>query len=399
MAERPDRSPGLGELLELLHGADEPFESVQVTYRIWHHTERAGAAFRAAAEESRRRGAGVSTIHLAGGGSPAPVEQVETMRIWRAGDRVREEVDGGPRNGFYGVRAGERWWHWDERSGALSNEGNPTMGGGTGKRLPVMLNPTPLLGSLRFRPLGHSRVAGRRTIAAEALPRPEGDHGPRSFELHQLGHGADRYTLEVDAERGVLLDVVAHRDGKPFHHVSTLEISFDEPIAEDRFVFVPPPGEEIRRAGLRATPEYLPLTEAQQRAPFTVLMPGHVPADWELRCMFVEPSERPRLPLSVGLHYRSESGHETVHLSQYAVTDYPEQYDLMLAGEHWEEVVRDGAAFRVNTGSARGPGPRQAQACVERGGAFVFLTSDTLSTEQLTRIAAGLVPAPGTSGV
>ena len=389
----------MGALLELLHGADQPFETVQATYRIWRHRGRARVASQAAMEERKRRGAGVATIQLIRGRSEEPVEHVETVRIWRAGNRVREEVAGGPRNQFYGVRAGETWWHWDERSGAVSNEDDPTTGSGIGERLSVMLDPTPLLGSVRFRPVGHSHVAGRATVTAEGFPRPEPGRGPRSFELHELGLGADHYTLEVDAERGVLLDVVALREVEPFHRVSTLEISFDEPIADERFVFVPPAGEEVRPAGLRTRPEHVPLTEAQQRAPFTVLMPGHVPADWELHCMFVEPSERPPLPLSVGLHYRSESGHESVHLSQYSATDHPEQYDLMLAGEQWKDVTRDGTTLRVNSESARGSGPRQAQACVERDGAFVFLTSDTLSTEQLTRIAAGLVPAPSTSGV
>ncbi len=34
-----------------------------------------------------------------------------------------------------------------------------------------MLDPTPLLGLLRFAVVGHSRVAGRETITAEAVPR------------------------------------------------------------------------------------------------------------------------------------------------------------------------------------------------------------------------------------
>ena len=115
------------------------------------------------------------------------------------------------------------------------------------------------------------------------------------------------------------------RDGEPFHQVSALEISFDEPITDDRFVFVPPPGEKVRRAGAGPRPpEHLPLTEAQRRAPFTVLIPGRVPGDWQLDCMFAEPFDRPRTPLHVVLHYRSDIGHETVHLSQYLATDRPE---------------------------------------------------------------------------
>jgi hypothetical protein len=43
--------PELGALLKLLHGADAPFTTVQATYRIWRHDERAGEAFRAEIEE------------------------------------------------------------------------------------------------------------------------------------------------------------------------------------------------------------------------------------------------------------------------------------------------------------------------------------------------------------
>ena len=401
MADLADQLPELGALLELLHGADAPFETVQATYRIWSHHERAHGAFVAQIEDDKRHGVGVSMIRLGDSDDQAPAEQVETVRVWRSGARFREEFEGGPRHRYYGVRDGERWWHWDEYGGAISNENNPTMAGGIGERLSVMLDPTSLLGSLSFRPLGHSTQAGRATITAEAFPRRVSNrHGPRPFELHQLGLGADRYTLAVDAERGVLLDAVALRHGEPFHEVTAVSISFDEPIADERFVFVPPAGEEVRPAGGGPRPpEHMPLTEAQQRAPFTVLMPGRVPGDWRLDCMFARPSDRPRIPMHVVLHYRSESGHESVNLSQYLATDRPEQYDLMLAGEQWEEVTRDGAAFRVRRESAQRLGPRQAQACVERDGAFVFLTSDTLSTAQLTRIAAGLVPAPSQSGV
>lgn len=388
--------PGLGELLELLHRADAPFESVQVTYRIWRHAERADAAFHARIEEEKRRGAAVGSIQLAGGAS-APSEHEEQLRLWRAGEHVREEREGGPRDGFYGVRAGELWWRWDQLSGAISNEDDPKVGGGVGHELSVMLDPTPLLGSLRFRALGFAHQAGRATITAEAVPRPSGRDGPRSFQLHELGSGADRYTLEVDAERGVLLGVVALRDGEPFYRVTTVEIAFDEPIADERFEFQPPAGEEIRTVGIRPPPRHLPLTEAQRRAPFTVFMPGQVPADWQLHCMFIEPTERPPAPAQVALQYRSESGHENVHLSQFSAADRPSQYDLMTRAGGWDEVTDRGTVIRVRKPTTIGPG--QAQAQLERDGTFIFLMSETLSAEELTRIAVGLTAAPSESGV
>jgi hypothetical protein len=284
VAESPDGAltpipPELGFLLELLHGADAPFATVQATYRIWQHDQRAGEAFHAEVEEEKRRGAAIASYGPAGS-SDAPAEREEQLRLWRSGDRVREEREGGRRDRSYGVRVGNLWWMWDQLSGAASNEDDPKVGSGVGEELSVMLDPTSLLGSLRFRVLGRSQQAGRATITAQAVPRPSGRHGPlRAFELNELGSGADRYTLEVDAERGVLLAVVALRNDEPFHRITTLEITFDEPIPDERFEFQPPAGEEVRPVGQRTRPEHVPLTEAQQRAPFTVLIPDRVPSD------------------------------------------------------------------------------------------------------------------------
>ena len=260
-----------------------------------------------------------------------------------------------------------------------------------------MLDPTPPLGSVRFRPVRHSHVAGRATVTAEGFPRPEPGRGPRSFELHELGLGADHYTLEVDAERGAPLDVVALREVEPFHRVSTLETSFDEPIADERFVFVPPrgggpPGGSPHEARAR-TAHRGPAARTVHRA-----HAGDVPRR-ELHCRFASRSSglrcRCRWQFTTGPRRTARTSTCPAILGVHHL----EQYDLPLAGEQWKDVTRDGTTLRVNSESARGSGPRQAQACVARDGAFVFLTSDTLSTEQLTRIAAGLVPAPSTSGV
>jgi hypothetical protein len=387
-------TPELGTLLELLHRADAPFTTVRATYRIWRHDERAGEAFRAAIEEEKRRGAAISSYGPMGS-SDAPAEHEEQLRLWRSGDRVREEREGGPRDRSYGVRVGNLWWMWDQHNGAASNEDDPKFGSAVGEELSVMLDPTWLLGALRFRVLGRSQQAGRATITAEAVPRPSrGDGRPRAFELHELGGGADRYTLDIDAERGVLLGVVALRNDEPFHRVTTLEITFDEPIPDERFEFQPPAGEEIRAVGIRTRPAHVPLTEARQRAPFTVLIPDRIPSDWQLHCVFLEPSDRPPAPAQVSLQYRSVSGHESVSLSQTPATDRPSIYDEMTRSDHWEHITRGGTDILVTKPGATGG---QVQAQLERDGTFVFLMSETLSTEQLTTIAAGLRPAPSTS--
>jgi hypothetical protein len=54
------------------------------------------------------------------------------------------------------VRVGNLWWMRDQRNVAASNQHDPTVGSGVGEELSVMLDPTPLLGALRSRVLGHS---------------------------------------------------------------------------------------------------------------------------------------------------------------------------------------------------------------------------------------------------
>ena len=80
------------------------------------------------------------------------------MRIWRDGERFREEHHGGRRDDYYGVADGPLWWFWDESMGAMCNQDDPSVGSGVGQELQVMLNPTPLPSLLSFRVAGRSQV-------------------------------------------------------------------------------------------------------------------------------------------------------------------------------------------------------------------------------------------------
>jgi outer membrane lipoprotein-sorting protein len=383
---------GLGALLVLIHGADPPVGTVEVTYRVWRHRERAHAAFVADAEEQKRRG---SSIRLFGVGQakPEPVEHQETVRIWRSGDRARLEHHGGQRDGYYAVVDGPLWWIWDERMGASSNQDDPNVGSNFGDELKIMLNPIPLLSSLRLQPTGSSQVAGRATWTAQGTPRPQDPRRGGAFELHELGTGADRYDLEVDQQRGVLLAVTALRDEQPFHRITTLAIGFDEPIPDDTFRFEPPAGEEIQPLRDKHRVEWVTLTEAQQRAPFTVLMPDTVPANWQVQCRFINASQRPPSPVEVGVIYRSTDGHESVSLSQSSIKG-ANPHRRMGNGDDWEDVTRDGIPMK--TRPARWG---QAQVELEMHGTFVHLMSDNLTRDQVLTIAVGLRPAPSTSAI
>jgi hypothetical protein len=384
----------LGVLLVLLHGVDARVGPMQVTYRVWRHQERLQAAFVADAEEQRRRGASIRSFGL-GEGRPQPVEIEETVRIWRNGERARVEHHGGPRDGYYGVVDGALWWMWDERNGAHSNQDDPSVGSGVGDELQIMRNPTPLLSSLRFEPAGRSEVAGRATISARGIPRPQDTrHGPPAFELHQLGTGADHYELEIDLEFGVLLAATAVRNEQPFHRITTLAIAFDEPIPDETFRFEPPAGEPIQtRRWQEARVEHVTLVEAQQRAPFTVLMPATVPANWQVQCRLIRASERPPSPMQIGVIYHSTDGHESVSLSQFPAGG-SNPYRELGTGEDWETVTRDGIEMKTRPANWG-----QAQVELERDGTFVHLMSDNLTRDQVLTIAAGLRPAPSTSSI
>ncbi|MHA7649011.1 DUF4245 family protein [Mycobacterium sp. ML4] len=399
---QPRHTPGdeveLGALLVLLHGAADSFRTVRATYRTWRHEERLGTAFRADIAEQKRSGASISSIssiYVGGSGDPAPTETEETVDIWRDGQRFREERHGGSRDGYYGVADGPLWWFWDARVGAMSNQEDPSVGSGIGQELEVMLNPTSLLGSLHFRGTGTSQVAGRATITAAAIPRPSDPRHRNLFgELHALGTGAQHYRFEVDRERGVLLSVTAIRDEQPFHQISALAIGFDEPIPSETFHFKPPEGEEIRPNQARHQLQHTTLTEAQQRAPFTVLMPDRIPATWQAHCVFMAAAERPPTPALVSLSYRSDDGHQSISITQMAAADASRHYGGLINGQNWQQV--DGDEVSVRVAPAESP---HAQAHLERDGTFVFLVSDTLTRDQLVTIAARLRTAPSAANI
>jgi hypothetical protein len=382
----------LGALLVLIHGADAPLETVEVTCRLWRHRQRALAAFLADAEEQKRRGASI-TSYGCGNAPPEPAEYEETVRIWRSDERVRVEHHGGERDGYYAVTDGPLWWMWDERNGAHSNQDYPSVGSGAGDELQIMLNPVPLLSSLRFEPTGSSEVAGRPTIRAHGIPRQQDPRHGGAFELYDLGTGAEYYELDVDQQLGVLLAVTAIREGQPFQRITTLAVRFSQPIPDETFRFEPPAGEQIQSRWGEERVEHVTLVEAQQRAPFTVLMPDTVPANWQVQCRLIRPSERPPSPMQIGLIYSSTDGHESISLSQFPAGG-SNPYRELGFGEGWETVTRGG--IEMKTRPARWG---QAQVELERDGTFVHLMSDNLTRDQVLRIADGLRPAPSTSSI
>jgi hypothetical protein len=83
-----------------------------------------------------------------------------------------------------------------------------------------------------------------------------------------------------------------------------------------------------------------------RRAPFTVLIPDTVPANWQVQCRFVNASQRPPSPVEIGVIYRSTDGHESVSLSQCAIAE-PNAYRRMGHGENRGDVTRGGIPMKT----------------------------------------------------
>jgi hypothetical protein len=391
---------GLGALLVLLNGAADSYRTVQATYRTWRHEQRLREAFRAHVEAQKRRG-GVTFAAAPHDGDPGQAETEETIRIWRAGQQVRQEHHGGWRDGSYGVIDGPQWWSWSEQMGAMSGHGDTNFDGRIDRGFEVMLNPAPLVGWLDLAVAGNSRVAGRATVTAHAATRLGGPRGvkvpsdPRMFRtLGALGVGADSYHLEVDRERGVLLAATAIRDEQPFSKITTLAVRFDEPIPAETFQFKPPEGEQIRSfRELFPRPEFFSVTEAQRRAPFTVLVPDHLPTGWRhLLCRYAEATER--FSASVLMIYHSNTGHQAVVIRQIPAADAPRHYGMLFGDQSWDEVLRNGTLIKI-----RPAGELQPQAHLTRNDTFAYLNSEGLTTDELATIAASLQPASETGGI
>jgi hypothetical protein len=387
----------LSELLELLYDAEAPFVTLRGRFREWRHYERAQAAVRAEVE-GWGNGASISlgpAEQVPAHDEPAPPPESENVLcLWRAlPDRARVEYHGGSRDGEYGVRVGEQWWRWDADSGAESNVEDPSLNAGIGDEHAVLFNPSRLLSTLRFAPEGRTTRAGREVIVAEAVPRSESrrEHRWQTVNtLRELGMGADRYRLEFDAERGMILAARAFRDGEPFEAIETLEIAFDEPLEDALFEFRPPEGEEVRSAGERRGEfrSHISIAEAQALTQFTVLIPERVPAGWRIdHCFYIGGSERPRQPPGVGINYRSESAHESLYIAQMSASEQDPSVDDVV----WEETRAGDRPVRVRRRDEHSP---QTQLKLKHAGTWVRMSSDSLTAEQLIALAATLAPAP-----
>ncbi|MCU1678489.1 MAG: hypothetical protein JWM93_3247 [Frankiales bacterium] len=249
-----------------------------------------------------------------------------------------------------------------------------------------MLDPSELIGLLDFTISGRGERAGRPVLLVRCRPRARDRPGPASLALHQLGAGAHEYAIEVDAERGVLLRAEARFDGQAISVTEALQIAFDTPPDPELFRFTPPPGEELHRTGaVDRFRHAIPVHEAAAAAPFPVYTLADPPIGWELTATLHAGSARPLVHASVSLHYRSRDAAAQLNISQMEAAT-AEDYSL----PEGLDVERAGLSMRVRR---RTDSWSQAQLSMTIDDTLIVMTSDTLTADDLIRLATRVKPA------
>jgi hypothetical protein len=246
-----------------------------------------------------------------------------------------------------------------------------------------LLDPLPLLASLRLEAVERTRWEGRPAIRLGGTLRPGMGH--RIFGQGLAGW-ADRYDLLMDAERGVLLHAAALLDGEPFALAEMLQPVFNESLAEELFRFTAPPGVPVlplRPAGESSGGRsWFTLAEAAAAVPFTVLAPAGMPPSAGHRVAILPPSPGPPpRPAEIHVFYDLSDRLDLVECDAAAAV--PDSHD-------WEPVEHDGETMLVRGRRARHPsGLRELK--LERLGTLVRMSSD-LPLDDLLPLAASLEP-------
>jgi hypothetical protein len=187
------------------------------------------------------------------------------VRAWLAGPRKRLE-----QGSCVDVWDGQFHWH---ANGALvfrlSADREDDVWTTGRQTLDTLLRPSDIRRTHAVEPLGAAEVAGRPVLRAHVRPRPwalyaalvaEAGEVPRpaavardddveeviaAWDALPVLVLADEAEIAVDADHGVLLAVRTRYRGQEHDPLLVEEAVFDEPIPDERFVYVPPPGLEV----------------------------------------------------------------------------------------------------------------------------------------------------------
>jgi hypothetical protein len=225
----------LGNLLELLATGETPFETLRASFRFWSDPSAAHTAQLAYARKTK------GSFGLLGEDvSHAASEPLERMLlIWRTSDHARTDRYVGEKLVSRRVRFGSRWWAWSSVRGERHGIDSVDEVSAVGRELVAILDPVQLLHALVFEAVSSVVVAARPAVRADSRPRDGRMAGgrPLAADLHPIGIGADRYVLDFDRERGILLGVLAEYQGCPFRVLEAREIAFDETLPNKTFAF------------------------------------------------------------------------------------------------------------------------------------------------------------------
>lgn len=224
----------LGDLLELLHQTHALVDTFEVEYldRVYRESSSEVAVLDA--------GDGPPQLSWRGAG-PWSEDVVRTRRIWlQRPECLRVEILEGEMLIRLGVRAGSRWWRWDDVAGTTSGGVEPDERG-VG-RLPSLLA-APLFAvhrlpaTLLLEPAGGGERIGRAVVKASGQTRRQ-----------PPARGTVTYEFEFDAEHGSLLRCVEFEDGVCVWERTATEVIYGSQIDPACFVFVSPVEDERRSA-------------------------------------------------------------------------------------------------------------------------------------------------------
>jgi outer membrane lipoprotein-sorting protein len=341
-------------------------------------------------ERVNRRGAGRSVTMYAqfastGGEEPADRYEERTRFWWRPPDTLREETEASPpRRSHTTVIDGELWWSYNPDWGAISNvdldeEERAHHSTGGGDRFQPLLDPSGFLATLRFSDVSSD---GDR-LYARAVPRDDLPDAGMHFRLHGIG-GADELRFEVDRAIGIVHRITGYLDGEELSQTELEEIVLDEAFPAETFVFVSPPGEEVRPPE-SARHRVHTLEEAAVAAPFIAFFVPELPeGDWRLRVHFSEARRRPPTAAHLGLIYTRADGRGSIVFSQRAAGE---------GGISWTgygppelgQLERDGISYSVMRGDP--DQGRQNTVSWERDGTALQLRSAEIDLEALLDLA------------
>jgi hypothetical protein len=363
----------LGDLLELIQGATGRVSSVQATLGERCRPQLLEVAFRRfGARTGFAPGGGYFFAPLGGvaAGEQAD-EHVWEIRLWADAGRFRAERVG-PDVESIVVVDHERWWSWSPAPGLHSheNEAGVTHLGGLD-----LLDASEMLGDCELELAGETHVAGRPAKKLRARAGRGGGH-PLGLAL-----GIEEATLEIDAERGLVLRRIELEEGQPAFVREVAKITYDEPLAPDRFVFTLPRGSSARG---QAEPRMTSLDESARLASFPVWTLEEIPRDWRVDALFVPASERPTRPDSVTLLYSRRDGGERLEIHQRT-----QEHELPATGT--ERRFESGGRRYIALGPDRPAGLDPAVLIFAANSTQIRMSSSTFALQRILEFAAALV--------